>query len=122
MNSSSKNSNNLKINNNKDKFSQIKLFFAQGVVTNVYSQLLISLGDCYGIILGNYKEIKNTKAIDSNSNLEENNLNIIVHKVIFIYDQIYLSDNKEMQKLFKKLNENEKNHCIIGILKLILFF
>lgn len=98
----------------KERFSQIKLYFAQAVIPSIYSQLLSSLGDCYGIILGSYKEIKNVKSIDSNSNLEENNLNIIVYKIIFIYDLIYFSDLKEMQKLFNKINGNEKDHSIIG--------
>lgn len=101
----------------KERFSQIKLYFAQAVIPSIYSQLLSSLGDCYGIILGNYKKIKNVKSIDSNSNLEENNLNIIVYKIIFIYDLIYFSDPKEMQKLFVKINENEKDHSIIGNIK-----
>lgn len=103
-----------KIQTIKERFSQIKLYFAQAVIPSIYSQLLISLGDCYGIILGNYKEIRNVKSIDNNSNLEENYLHIIVHKIIFIYDIIYFSDLKEMQKLFNKINENEKELSIIG--------
>lgn len=98
-----------------DKYSQIKLYFAQGVVSSIYSQLLSSIGDFYGVMLGNYKEVKNIKAIDSNANLEELSLNILVYKVIFIFDKTYLSDIKEMQKLFNIVSENEEDHRIIGM-------
>jgi len=120
MKSLSRNNSYNKIQNDKENLAQIKLYFAQGVISNIYSQLLVSLGDCYGIILGKYKNIKNIKSIDSFSYLEENSQHIVIYKIIFIYDLTYFSDIEEMKKLFKKITKNEKDHYILGIIFEIL--
>lgn len=93
--------------------SNIKIFFTQGVIPNIFSQLLNSFEDSYGIILGKYKELKIEKSIDANSNLQENQINIIINKVIFIFDKNYFSQN-EIKKVINKIEENEPGHSILG--------
>ena len=105
---------NITISNKKNKkFTQTKIYFSQGVISNIYSQLLTSLGDFCGVMLGNYKEFNIIKTIDSNANIEENNLNIIIHKVFFIYDKYY-TDLNGIKTLFSKITENESDQQILG--------
>jgi hypothetical protein len=98
---------------NEYNSKNIKIFFTQGVIPNIFTQLLNSFEDSYGIILGKYKKLKIEKSVDSNSNLQENQINIIINKIIFIFDKNYLSKN-QINIIIKKIEENEEGYSILG--------
>ena len=109
-------------NNNNFEYdsSNIKIFFTQGIIPNIFSQLLNSFEDSYGIFLGKYKKLKIEKSLDANSNVQENQINIIINKVIFIFDKNYFSQN-EIKKVINTMEENEPEHSILGILSIRKF-
>ena len=98
---------------NQILYDQIKLSFNSSIISHIYSHILISFTDFYGLLLGRYKILKNTKLIDSHSNYEQNVLSMIVDNVIFIYDKNYLTD--KLNKLIERVSKKSSNGQIIGI-------
>lgn len=103
-----------------NKYDNIKILFNAGVISHINSQILSSFTDFYGFLLGRIKITKNTKSNDSQSNFQQNTLNMIVENVIFIYDKNYLKD--KLDKLIDKVTKKYTNNVIIGILVLFYFY
>jgi hypothetical protein len=106
--------------NKIQKYDSLKLYFNSGVIAHIYSQICYSYSDFYGLLLGKSKFVKNTKVVDSHSNLEQVILNILIDNVIFIYDKNYLFKEDKLEKLFDKINKKYPTSSIIG--KLNIYF
>ena len=88
------------------EFNQFKLSINSSIISQIYSQLLISTSDFYGFLLGEQKIINTTESKDAESNFQQSTLHLIVNDVMFIFDKHYLSE--KLEKVLDIINQKYK--------------
>ncbi len=96
-----------------EKYDEIKLMINSPLISQINSQMIGSFYDFWGIFLGNYKIIKKSKAIDSDSNFKTSTLHVLIENIIFIYNNVFTDEG--LEKLVPKIEENYRDNQIVGV-------
>lgn len=94
----------------------LTLTINSGVATQIYTQLFSSMSDFQGLLIGSVKNIKNKRAIDSDSNFEQIHSYYNISFVIFIFEKRYLEAEKFtslLEKIEKKYKDTDNE--LLGI-------
>lgn len=103
-----------KLKENLIKYNNLEVYFNSGVINQIYSSLISNFSDFYGLILGRYKVVNETKINDQESESNLIKLSLIVENVIFIFDKNYAYT--KLDRLIEKLKIRYANSKILGIL------